>query len=88
MTYKEIITKVAEDTDLPDTLIDRTYKAYWRFIKDYVSSLPLKEDLTELELSKLRPNINIPSLGKLYVDVHKYNSKKESYRRYIKEANK
>ncbi len=86
MTYKEIVTQVAEKTGLSYVLVDRTYKAYWRFIRDYVTSLPLKSNLSQDEFSKLRPNINIPSLGKLYVDVGKYNTKKESYRRHLKEA--
>lgn len=88
MTYKEIVAKVAEETGLPVMLVDRTYKAYWKTIRDYVSSLPLKEDLSEEDFAKLRPNINIPSLGKLYVNVDRYNAMKKSYREYISKTNK
>lgn len=88
MTYKEIVAKVAEETGLPVMLVDRTYKAYWKTIRDYVSSLPLKEDLSEEDFAKLRPNINIPSLGKLYVNVDRYNAMKKSYKEYISKTNK
>lgn len=79
---------MAEETGLPVLLVDRTYKAYWKTIRDYVSSLPLKEDLSEEDFAKLRPNINIPSLGKLYVNVDRYNAMKKSYKEYLNKANK
>lgn len=88
MTYKEIVAKVAEDTGLPVLLVDRTYKAYWRTIREYVSSLPLKEELSPEDFAKLKPNVNIPSLGKLYVNVDRYNAMKKSYRMYLNMANK
>ena len=52
MTYKEIVAKVAEDTGIPVLLVDRTYKAYWRTIREYVSSLPLKEELSPEDFAK------------------------------------
>lgn len=85
MTYKEIISKVAEETGLPVMLVDRTYKAYWKSIRDYVSSLPLKEDLSEEDFDKLRPNINIPSIGKLYVTLDRYKAMKKTYKKNIKD---
>lgn len=72
MTYAEIISKVAESTGLSYKLVDRTYKAYWRAVREYVSSLPLTDDLTDEELVKVRPNVNVPSLGKLYVAPDRY----------------
>ena len=65
MTYNEIIKQVAEELDLPKDLVNKTYKAFWRFIKDKIQELPLKEDLSLEEFQKLRPNFNVPALGKL-----------------------
>lgn len=65
MTYKSIIKKVSEELNLPLEVVDKTYKAYWVFIKDTINSLPLKENINEEEFTKLRTNFNIPSLGKL-----------------------
>lgn len=86
MTYKEMVLKVAEKEGLPSQLVDRAYKAYWRAIREYITSLPLKRELSQEDFANLRPNINIPSLGKLYVDETKYNAKKESYRLHFSEV--
>lgn len=65
MNYPDIIGKVSEELNLPREVVDRTYKAYWLFIKNHIQSLPLKENLNEKDFAKLRTNFNIPSLGKL-----------------------
>lgn len=67
MNYSDIIKKVSEELNLPNDVVDRTYKSYWLFIKQHIQSLPLKENITEEEFNKLRTSINIPSLGKLCV---------------------
>lgn len=65
MNYSDIVTKVSEELNLPKAIIDKTYKAYWLFIKQHIQSLPLKENINEEDFAKLRTNFNIPSLGKL-----------------------
>lgn len=80
MTYREMTAKVANDLGLPRVLVDRTYRAYWKAMKEYIESLPLREDLTDEEFSALRPNINIPSLGKLYVTPERYRSMKRMFK--------
>ena len=67
MKYSDIIIKVSEELDLPVELVENAYKAYWIFIRDTIEKLPLKTELTQLEYGNLRTNINIPSIGKLYV---------------------
>lgn len=84
VNHKDIISKVAEKTGLPKSLIEKTYKAYWRAVKEHITSLPLKEDLTDEEFSKLQPNVNIPSIGKLYVTKDRYRSLKNQHK-FIKE---
>lgn len=66
MSYKDIIDKVSAQLNLPSEFVEKTYKAYWKFIRNYIENIPLKQDLTEEEFNKYRTNINIPSLGKLY----------------------
>lgn len=56
---------MAQEQGLPITVVDKTYKAFWKFIKDKIQELPLKEDITLEEFRKLRTNFNVPSLGKL-----------------------
>jgi hypothetical protein len=81
---EEIITQVSNETGIPRRIVDRTYRAYWRAIREYITSLPLKEELTDEEFLKLKPNVNIPSLGKLNVTLKRYKRVKSTYNK-IKE---
>lgn len=65
MNYPDIIGKVSQEMDIPLEVVDTAYKSYWKFIKQTIQSLPLKDDINEEEFAKLRTNFNIPSLGKL-----------------------
>ena len=82
MTYDEIIGVVAADLGLPRKIVDRTYRAYWRVVREHIESLPLKQDLTDEEFLQLRPNVNIPSIGKLYVTLEHYRGVKRSDQRH------
>lgn len=79
MTYKEIINKVSGDTNIPPDTVDKIYKAYWRYIRDTIQTLSLKDNLSEEEFSKLKPNFNIPSLGKLTCTYKRYLGVKERF---------
>ena len=72
MKYSDIISKVSKELNVPRELVENTYKAYWNFIRVTIEKLPLKTELTQLEYRNLRTNINIPSLGKLYVTWNRY----------------
>lgn len=79
MTHQEIINKVSGDTGIPPDIIDKTYKAFWLYIKDSIQALPLKEDMTEDEFKSLKPNFNIPSLGKITCTLQRYKGVKEKF---------
>lgn len=79
MNYDEIIAKVADSTGLSKQLVDKTYKSYWRVVKEYVQAVPLADELTDEEFPKARPNVNIPSLGKLYVAIDRYHRLKKRF---------
>lgn len=79
MTYQEIIQKVSEDTEISVKVVDKAYKAFWSYIRNSVQELPLKEELTETEFLSLRPNFNIPSLGKLCVSYDRYKGVKAKF---------
>lgn len=80
MTYNDIIVKVSDELDLPKKFVDKVYRSYWRAIREHITSLPLKEDLTDEEFMRLQPNVNIPSLGKLYVTLDKYRAMREGFK--------
>lgn len=86
MTYNEIVREVANEMGLPANHVNKVYRAYWKMIREHITSLPLKDDLTDEEFLKLQPNVNIPSIGKLYVTLDNYKKKKKQY--YIIEENK
>lgn len=77
MSYDEIISEVSNTLGLPKGLVNKTYKAYWKVIREHITSLPLKEDLSKEEFSKLQPNVNIPSIGKLCVTPERYRRMKK-----------
>lgn len=89
MTYDQIINKVAQELKLPQSIVRSTYKAYWRFIRETIQELPLKEDIDEEQFSKLKTNFNIPSLGKLSCTIDRYKNvkKKFAYIQNLREQN-
>ena len=83
MDYKDLITQISKELGLPYKVVDKVYKSYWRFIRDTIQNLPLKENLTEEDFQKLRTNFNIPSLGKLSCTYDRVKGVKERYK-YIR----
>lgn len=79
MTYTEIIQRVSDDTGVPFGIVDKAYKSFWLYIRNSVQGLPLKEDITETEFLSLKPNFNIPSLGKLCVSYDRYKGVKSRF---------
>lgn len=84
MTYKDIIKKVAKETGLSEYIIDKTYRAYWKAVKEHVENLPLKDSLAEEEFCQLKVNINIPSIGKLTLPKDRYKRMTNYYNNKIK----
>ena len=83
MTYNEIVNKVSKELNLPKTVVDKSYKSFWIFIRNTIKQLPLKDNLNEEEFAKLKTNFNIPSLGKLTCTFDRMEGVKKRYK-YIK----
>ena len=69
---KNLYKKVAKEMNIPVEVVEFAYKSYWKFIKNTIQELPLKEDLSEEEFAKLKTNFNIVSLGKLSCTYDRY----------------
>ena len=82
MTTKDIVKKASIELNIPYERVWNIYEAYWKYIRQHISSLPLKEDITKEEFSKLKTNINVPSIGKFHVDWDTLCIKKERHERY------
>lgn len=80
MMYEDACRLVAKGLGLPETLVKKAYRAYWKAVREHIKSLPLKNDLTDEEFSKLKPNVNIPSIGKLYVTLDRYKRMKKNFK--------
>ena len=83
MDYKTIFEKVSSELNIPVKVVEYAYKSYWKFIKQTVQSLPLKDDISEEDFIKLRTNFNIPSLGKLACTFDRMTGVKKRFK-YIK----
>lgn len=83
MTYREIVQYVAQESGIEPYVVDKAYRAYWKSIREHISSLPLKEELTKEDFDSLRTNFNIPSLGKLSCTYERYLRMKKKFN-YIK----
>ena len=73
MDYKTIFEKVSLELNIPVKVVEYAYKSYWKFIREKIKELPLKDIKDEEEFLKLRTNFNIPSLGKLGITLDRFN---------------
>ena len=82
MKHSDIIKKVAEELKLSEELVSRTYDAYWRFIRESISELPLKDNLSKDTFDNLKTNFNIPSIGKLSCNYQRYTGVKKQFEKF------
>ena len=66
-------SKVSSELNIPVKVVEYAYKSYWKFIREKIKELPLKDIKDEEEFLKLRTNFNIPSLGKLGITLDRFN---------------
>ena len=78
-TLNLALRKASRNLSVDLKLVEAVYRSYWLFIKTQVTSVPLK-DISEEEFDSLDTNINVPYLGKLYVEYEKI----KKYRRRLK----
>jgi len=78
--YREMVSRVSEEAGLPARTVDRAYRGYWRMVREHIASLPLKGDLSGGEFSSLRPDVSVPSVGKLMVEPGRWRSMRERHK--------
>lgn len=81
----DVIKELATELQLPERVIIKAYRAYWKFIKMKIEELPLKDNILDEEVfNKTKKSFNISGLGKLYCctyDKYKYRVLKYKERR-------
>lgn len=83
MIIEDAITRTADELGLDKGFVKDIYMAYWKAIRNHISQIPMKDDLSQEELESYRPTVTMPSLGKLACPWERYSSVKKKYE-YIK----
>jgi len=78
-TLNLALRRVSRKLCVDKKLVEDVYRSYWCFIKSKVTQVPLRE-ISEEEFNLLETNVNLPLLGKLYVEYDKI----ERYRKHLK----
>ena len=83
--YEDIFKQVSEDLNIPVDTVRLAYKTYWKFIKEHISELPLKE-CTEEQLEDMKCCFYLPYIGKFYCnkDTFKKSVKNIEIRKNLK----
>lgn len=77
------VKELSKKLNIPENVILNAHRGYYKFIKEKLEELPLKEDLTDESLDSMVKSINVSSLGKFFIDIDKYKRKKEIYKQYL-----
>lgn len=72
MKYPDIVHELSKEMSLKEEVIDTIYKSFYSFIRESITNLPLKEELSEEEFNNLKTNFNIPAIGKLHCTYERY----------------
>lgn len=72
---------------LPYDYVYKIYVAYWKYIKQHIASLPLKEKLTEEEYDSYKHSVSLPFLGKLHCPYDKLKFKQDKYEKNCSKRN-
>lgn len=83
------IERAAKSLNMDKDFVEKVYKGYWKEIKEYIATRNFQKGLSEEEFKQIRPNINIPSLGKMCVTYPRYLNvlKRFEYIKKVKEKN-
>lgn len=72
LKLSNVYKKVSLELGLDENDVKEAYNLYWRFFRESIENLPLKEDLGKEEFNKLKTSFNVPSLGKFYCTYDRY----------------
>ena len=73
------LRQAARRLSVDPKLVEGVYRSYWRFIREHVDGMRMKE-MTQEEFDAATTNFNLPFIGKLYADKEKINK----YNRQLK----
>lgn len=85
-TLQDIILAASEKLNIPDDVIEIAYREYWNWVKDTLENVPVNEDMTEEEFTKMQTSINVPSLGKFYASYSRAQFLNKKFKEYAEKA--
>lgn len=74
---RELIQSLAKDNGLSFKETEAIYSSVFKFIRDTITMLPIKETDSILAVRKMKSNFNIPKVGKMHVNIPKVSIIKE-----------
>ena len=85
-TLQDIILAASEKLNISDDVIEIAYREYWNWVKDTLENVPVNEDMTEEEFTKMQTSINVPSLGKFYASYSRAQFLNKKFKEYAEKA--
>lgn len=85
-TLQDIILAAAKKLDMPDDVVEIAYREYWNWVKNTLENVPVNEEMTEEEFTKMQTSINVPSLGKFYATYSRAQFLNKRFKEYAEKA--
>lgn len=79
-SVNQAVKQVARKLSVDQKLVEQVYRSYWRFIKEHISSLNLR-NIDKEEFDSIVTNFNIPYIGKLYVGYGRVEKYKKQFKK-------
>ncbi len=70
---------------LTEKQVKLIHQGFYKFVKSRLEAPNLKGDLTDEELEAQVFSVNIPAIGKFYIDKDKYKKHKYIYKKYLEQ---
>jgi hypothetical protein len=74
---KKIYKETSEHFGLPVEVVKAAYESFYKFIRETIKEIPLKD--SDINIKDLKTSFNIPSIGKLYCNEKKLEKIKSKY---------
>lgn len=74
---KKIYKETSEHLGLPIEVVKVAYESFYKFIRETIKEMPLKD--SDINIKDLKTSFNIPSIGKLYCNEKKLEKIKNGY---------